>query len=73
MRVPKQNLFRAWNVDLANGMATCGGVVLRFSRCAEKGTQIAFVEGANDCLELQCEIAGEALAAIQRTHRRTGT
>lgn len=71
--MPKQDSIRAWNVDLVKGLAVCGSVVIRFSRCAERGTQIAFVEGANDCLELQCRLAGEALAAIQRTRQRTGT
>ncbi|MCW1430399.1 hypothetical protein [Novosphingobium sp. JCM 18896] len=71
--MPKQDSIRAWNIDFANGLATCGGVVIRFSRCIENGTRVAFVEGANDSLERQCELAGEALAAIERTHRRTGT
>jgi len=71
--VPKKESIRAWNVDLLNGLASCGGVVIRFSRCAGNGTQVAFVRGANDCLEMQCELAGEALAAIQQEHRRTGT
>lgn len=64
-RVNRTQPHRAWRVDLASGVASCDAAVLRFDRCVEKGLRIAFVDGADRSLELQCMLAGEATAAIQ--------
>lgn len=64
--VPNNQLVRIWSVDFASGRAACGTAVLQFRHCLEQGTQIAFVEGGDASLEAQCELAGEAIAAIQR-------